>query len=126
MSGRGERGSAVTEFVLVSVLVVVVFLGVVQVALALHVHSVLVDSAGEGARLAARADRGADDGVVRAQELITASVASRYAEHVTATTTSVDGLAVVEVRVVAPLPVVGVLGPSGVMTVVGHAVEEPA
>ncbi|WP_448631825.1 hypothetical protein [Cellulomonas soli] len=40
--------------------------------------------------------------------------------------TTRDGLDVIEVRVSAPLPVVGLLGPSGRLTAVGHAlVEEP-
>ena len=55
---RADDGSAVVEFVLVSVLVLVLLLGVVQVALALHVRSLAIDAAAEGARVAARADRG--------------------------------------------------------------------
>ena len=47
--GAGERGSAVAEFVLVSALVLALFLGVVQVALAQHVRTLLVDAAAEGA-----------------------------------------------------------------------------
>src|SRR5699024_8700584 len=45
-----ERGSAVVEFVLVSVLVVTLLLGVLQLTLALHVRNTVVDAAGEGAR----------------------------------------------------------------------------
>jgi len=59
--GSAERGSAVVDFVLVSVLLLVLFLGVIQVALAQHVRSMLVDSAAEGARYGARADRDPDD-----------------------------------------------------------------
>jgi Flp pilus assembly protein TadG len=121
-----ERGSAVVDFTLVSVLVLVLFLGVVQVALAVHVRSTLIDCAAEGARVAGRADRGPADGVARTRELVAASLSSRYAEDVVARHTTVDGLPVVEVTVSAPLPVVGLLGPSGVVTVEGHALEEGA
>ncbi|OLT54348.1 TadE/TadG family type IV pilus assembly protein [Cellulosimicrobium sp. CUA-896] len=121
-----ERGSAVVDFTLVSVLVLVLFLGVVQVALAVHVRSMIIDCAAEGARVAGRADRGPSDGVARTQELIAASLSSRYAQDVTARQSTVDGLAVVEVTVTAPLPVVGLLGPSGAVTVSGHALEEGA
>ncbi len=48
-----DRGSAVTEYVLVATLLVLVFLGVVQVALVLHARNVLVADAAEGARTAA-------------------------------------------------------------------------
>ncbi|WP_435735435.1 TadE/TadG family type IV pilus assembly protein [Cellulosimicrobium sp. PMB13] len=112
------------DFTLVSILVLVLFLGVVQVALAVHVRSTLVDCAAEGARVAGRADRGAADGVARTRELIAASLSERYAQDVTARATTLDGLPVVEVTVSAPLPVVGLLGPSGAITVEGHALEE--
>ena len=123
--GDGEGGSAVVDFVLVSVLLVVLFLGVVQVALAQHVRSMLVDSAAEGARYGARADRDPEDAVRRTRELISADLSSRYARDVSARYTRRDGVDVVEVSVGAPLPVVGLLGPGGVIDVVGHAVREP-
>lgn len=120
----GERGSAVAEFVMVSVLVLALFLGVVQVAFALHVRALAIDAAAEGARLAARADRSPDDGVARTRELLAASLTASYADDVAATTTQRAGLRVIEVTVRAPLPVVGLLGPSGTMTVSGHALAE--
>ncbi|PJJ76927.1 TadE-like protein [Sediminihabitans luteus] len=110
---------------LVSALVVALFLGVVQVALVLHVRAVLVDAAGEGARVAARADRTPADGVDRTRALVRDAVSARFAQDVSAGTATLDGLEVVEVTVRAPLPVVGLLGPSGTLTVTGHAVAEP-
>jgi hypothetical protein len=88
------------------------------------VRATLIDCAAEGARVAGRADRGPADGVARTRELVTASLSSRYAQEVSARQTVVDGLPVVEVAVSAPLPVVGLLGPSGAVTVDGHALEE--
>ncbi|MFC8921318.1 TadE/TadG family type IV pilus assembly protein [Cellulosimicrobium sp. NPDC057127] len=126
MEASSERGSAVVDFTLVSVLVLVLFLGVVQVALAVHVRATIIDCAAEGARVAGRADRGPADGVARTRELVAASLSSRYAQDVSARQTTMDGLPVVEVTVSAPLPVVGLLGPSGVVTVDGHALEEGA
>ena len=52
----GERGSAVVDFVLVSVLIVVLLLAVLQVAVYVHVRNVVTASAQEGARYAANAD----------------------------------------------------------------------
>ncbi|MBD5787147.1 pilus assembly protein [Cellulosimicrobium terreum] len=121
---ESERGSAIVDFTLVSILVLVLFLGVVQVALAVHVRSTLVDCAAEGARVAGRADRGPADGAARTRELIAASLSDRYAQDVSARQTVLEGLPVVEVTVSAPLPVVGLLGPASVVTVDGHALEE--
>ncbi len=122
----GERGSAVAEFAMISALLLALFLGVVQVTLALHVRALTIDAAAEGARVAARADRDLASGAQRTRDLLSASLGSRYADQVVARDTVQEGLAVVEVTVRAPLPVVGVLGPSGAMTVSGHALEEAA
>lgn len=91
----------------------------------LYVRALLVDAAAEGARVAARADTVTSDGVVRTSTLISGALSSRFADDITVRETSINGLPVMEVIVHAPLPVVGTLGPSGVMTAVGHAVKEP-
>ncbi|WP_275002697.1 TadE/TadG family type IV pilus assembly protein [Promicromonospora iranensis] len=123
-SRRPEQGSAAVEFLLVSVLVLALLLGVVQVALAVHVRSLAIDAAAEGARVAARADRGPADGVARTRALLAEALTGDYARDVTAGRTTVDGAAVTEVTVRTPLPVVGLLGPGGVLTVRGRALEE--
>lgn len=119
-----EAGSAVSDFVLVSVLLVTLVLGVVQVALAVHVRALLVDGAAEGARVAGRADADLGAGVARTRDLVSGALSPAYAQDVTARRTVLDGLPVVEVTVSAPLPVVGLLGPGGTLTVRGHALVE--
>ena len=47
-----------------------------------------------------------------------------YAENVLATDEVVGGVQVVRVTVTAPLPVIGLLGPAGGLTVSGRAVKE--
>ncbi|CAN5254181.1 hypothetical protein BH11ACT1_BH11ACT1_07210 [soil metagenome] len=123
-AGADDRGSAVVDFALVGGLVALVFAGVLQLTLAQHVRNTLVDCAAEGARYAALADRTPEDGVGRAQQLIAAALSSAYAQDVTARRTVIDGLDVVEVTVVAPLPVAGLVGPAGSLTVAGHALAE--
>lgn len=112
------------DFVLVGALTTVVFMAVIQLALALHVRSTLVDCAAEGARYGALADRTPADGAERARQLIRMSLADTYAGDVTAVPVHVDGLDLVRVQVTAPLPVVGLLGPGGRLTVDAHALEE--
>ena len=121
---RADAGSAIVDFALVAGLVTLVFAGVLQLTLALHVRNTLVDCAAEGARYAALADRSPEDGAARTRALIGLSLATGFADDVTVVETTIDGLAVVEVRVTAPLPVAGLLGPAGTLTVTGHALEE--
>jgi hypothetical protein len=132
---RGERaggrrprdaGAAVVDFVLVGTLVTFVFLGVVQLATVLHVRNTMIDCASEGARFGALAGSELDAGARRTRELIAADLSATYAEDVVARRATVDGLETVEVRVRAPLPVIGLLGVGRVVTVTGHAVSEPA
>ena len=121
---RRDAGSAIVDFVLVAGLVTLLFVGVVQLALVQHIRNTLTDCASEGARVGALADRGPADGAARARELVRMSLAPRYAEDVEADDVVIDGIEMVEVRVIAPLPLVGLLGPGGALTVRGHAVRE--
>lgn len=124
LARRGERGSAIAEFVMVTGLVVFLFMAVFQLGLVLHIRNTLISCASEGARLGARADAQPGMGAVRARELITASLADDYAENVTVGTGAVGGVQVVEVRVRAPFPVIGLLGPDGRLDVTGRAFLE--
>ena len=127
MLGRrepGERGSAVVDFVLVLVVLVPVFLGILQVALVLLVRNTLASAASEGARYAATLDRGPDDGVARTRDQIDGAISGRFAQDVSASTTTVDGAPGVEVTVRAVVPALGIGGPGIALEVTGHAVEE--
>lgn len=101
------------------------FLGVVQLTVVLHVRNTLTDCASEGARYGAFGDRTPSDGARRTQELIGLSLSPRYAESVSAgLTTTADGVEVVEVTVQAPLPVIGLLGVGRSVVVTGHGAVE--
>lgn len=120
----GERGSAVADFTMVSALVAVLFVAVFQLGLALHIRNTLISCAAEGARLGARTNADPDDGAARARELIRSSLADRYARQVTARVVDAGGVQAVAVEVVAPLPVIGPLGPDGRLRVTGRAFLE--
>lgn len=120
-----DSGSAVAEFVMVSMLVVVLGMGVIQLGLALHVRNTLIACAAEGARLGARADASTSEAADRTRSLVADVLSPVYAQDVSSRRASTtDGVRVVEVTVVAPVPVVGLLGPSGAMTVTGRAFDE--
>ncbi|HWJ83087.1 MAG TPA: TadE/TadG family type IV pilus assembly protein [Nocardioides sp.] len=121
---RTARGAAVVDFVLVLVVLVPLVLGILQVALVLHVRSVLAAAASEGARYAATADRGPADGVARTREQIDAALAGSFAQDVTARPVMVDGQPGVAVTVHAEVPALGLGGPAVALTVSGRAVEE--
>lgn len=109
---------------MVSGLVVFLFMAVFQLGLLLHIRNTLVSCASEGARMGARADAEPGMGAARARELITASLADDYAKNVTVGIGMVGGVQVVEVRVRAPFPVIGLLGPDGQLDVTGRAFLE--
>lgn len=121
---RDERGSSTVEFVLVGTLLTLLTLGVLQLALAVYVRNVVHDAAVEGAYIGALADTDAWAGADRTAQLITAAVGAGIAAQVTAFDTDTERGPEVEVRVVATLPLVGLLGiPSG-MEVTGRAPRE--
>jgi Flp pilus assembly protein TadG len=120
-----ERGSAVVDFVLVVVVLVPLFLGILQLALVLHVRNTLTSAASEGARHAATTDHGPVEGVAYTRSQITGVLAGRFAENVSARTTFIDGAPAIEVSVRAEVPALGLWGPAVSLEVSGHAIEEP-
>lgn len=130
MAGRrtgrppADEGSAVVDFALVGALATVLLVGLLQLAMVLHVRNTLIDCAGEGARYGALADRTPADGAARTRLLIGQDLSARYAGDVEAGQEVVDGLDTVVVRIRAPLPVLGLLGAGRVLEVSGHAVAE--
>ncbi|KQM84550.1 pilus assembly protein TadE [Agromyces sp. Leaf222] len=109
---------------MVGVLLTVLALAVVQLALALHVRNTLLDAAAEGARFGALAGSSPAAGVARTRDLIDAAISARYAEDVTAASTSIGGTPAVEIRVRSTLPVIGLLGFANGLEVSGHAPVE--
>jgi Flp pilus assembly protein TadG len=121
---RADRGAAVVDFVLVSLVLVPLVLGLVQVALVLHVRNTLTAAATEGARHAATVDRQPQDGVARTRAQIAGAIADRFAGEIAAGDVVVAGVPTVEVRVRATVPPLGLWGPGVELEVTGHAVRE--
>lgn len=120
-SREPERGSAPAEFVLVGALLVLLVLSVLQLGLALHVRNTVADAASEGARHAALGGGTLESGAERTRELIATALGSAYAVEVGARQTSVAGMPIAEVAVIAPLPVLGLVGIERAVEVTGHA-----
>jgi Flp pilus assembly protein TadG len=121
---RGERGAAVVDFVLVSMLVVPLFLGILQVGLYLYVRNTVTAAASEGAHYAAVLNRAPADGESRTRELVSGVVRDQLIDSVSAEETDVDGQPGVLVVVKAHMPPLGLWGPGIDFSVEGHAVKE--
>jgi Flp pilus assembly protein TadG len=118
-----EEGTAVVEFVLVTIVLVMLFLGLLQLGLALHVRNTLVACAAEGARYAANANRTPQDGAAQTALLIESALSERFAEQVTGSTVETGGVTQVEIRVEATLPLIGFFGPRS-LVVTAHSLDE--
>ncbi|HIY23497.1 MAG TPA: pilus assembly protein [Candidatus Brachybacterium merdigallinarum] len=117
---RSDRGSAVAEFPMVAVLVIVIAIAIIQASLILHTRNTLIDAAVQGAHHAALVGSTPESGAERTTQLITDRFGDGY--EVRATAISEEGI--VTVQVSATLPLVGMLGPGATLQVEGRALEE--
>jgi Flp pilus assembly protein TadG len=126
----GERGSAVVDFVLVSVLVVALLLAVLQVAVYVHIRNVVTASAQEGARFAANADIDSALGAARTVEVVARATSEQTARGLSCSSgEEVDGtgLTLVVVRCSGSVPsLFASLGSLLPVEVTGRAVKENA
>jgi Flp pilus assembly protein TadG len=126
----GERGSAVVDFVLVSVLVMALLLAVLQVAVYVHVRNVVTASAQEGARYAAAADVPSDAGAGRTVEMVARATSVRTAEGLACTSgEEVDptGATLVVVQCAGAVPsLLAALGSVLPLSATGRAIKEAA
>ena len=130
MPAERERGSAVVDFVLVSVLILTLLMAVLQVAVYAHLRNVLVASAQEGARYAANADVDSSTGAARTVQIVARATSSRTAAGLVCTSgeePDPSGLTLVVVRCTGSVPtLLGALGDLLPVTATGRAIKEGA
>ncbi len=119
-----ERGSAVVDFVLVTVLLLPLVSGVLQLALALYARNTAMTAASEGARFGATVGHDPADGAQRARSLLNGVSGSSFVTNVRGTATSLHGAAAVAIAVEVRVPALGLAGPAVNLTVTGHAIRE--
>jgi len=126
----GERGSAVVDFVMVSLLILTLLLAVLQVAVYVHVRNVVTASAQAGARYAANADVDPALGAARTVEVVARATSTRTANGLTCTSgeeADPSGLTLVVVRCTGSVPaLLASLGNLLPLEVTGRAVKEAA
>jgi Flp pilus assembly protein TadG len=125
-----ERGSAVVDFVMVSILIVTLLLAVLQVAVYVHVRNVVTASAQEGARFAANADVDSALGAPRTVEVVARATSTQTAAGLACTSgeeADPSGLTLVVVRCAGSVPaLLASLGNLLPLEVTGRAVKEGA
>lgn len=124
-SGGSEEGSAATEFVLVMLVLLPLFLGIFQLGLFLHVRNTLTACAHEGARQAANYNGTLGEGQAVAEDCISDSLSPGMAGGTSTATGNAAGQLLMIVRVNATMPAIGFWGPRFQFVVSGHAVKEP-
>ena len=107
----GEEGSEVASTILVQTLVVLVVLALVQLAFALHVRSLTVSAASEGARRGGLLGGDAAEAVARTNEVLATIAGGARDSEVTTSYEEVDGRGVLVVTVRARLPLLLGMGP---------------
>jgi TadE-like protein len=105
-----EGGAAVVEFVLVSVVALVLAMSVAQLGLFLWERNALMGSLSEGVRVAAAEGRTVADGRRVAAELLRRSAGGRVADAVPIGGVEADGLVVLRAEGTLPSFVPGVPG----------------
>lgn len=121
---RGDRGAAVVDFVLVMLVLIPLFLGIVHLALVLHVRNTLVSAASEGARYGATYDRTPWQGADRTRQVLSGVLGDRMNLRVWPGREDVGGYPAVVMHVRAEVPALGLWGPRTEISVEGHGVEE--
>jgi hypothetical protein len=89
------------------------------------VRNTLIDAAASGARYGTLADRNAADAQERTRRLIQTALNAGFAEDVTTSEVTYQGLRTLEVTVRSPMPVIGLIGPRDMLEVKGHAAVQP-
>lgn len=107
---RDDRGSSAVEFLLVSIVLTALTLGVLQLAVAVYLRNLTQDAAVEGAYFAALADVQTAEGAARARAILERAVGDGFVDSATARLVGRGDTAVVEVRVTTRLPIIGLFG----------------
>lgn len=123
---RDERGSAVVDFVLILVVLMPLFLGILQLALVLHVRNTVQSAAAEGARSAAFWGGTPVDGVVAARRHWSGAVRDDFVRDASIEVVALSGAPAYRLNLDVAVPALGLGGPAVAFRVSGTAVIEPA
>ena len=118
---ESESGSAVVEFMSVAVLLVALTIGIIQLALVLHIRNTLQDAAIEGAHRAALVGETPAGAQQLVDGLVTTALGAGFDADVSVSVETQHRTRVAVVDIVTPLPVLGLWGLASSLTVRGTA-----
>lgn len=107
---RDDTGSSAVEFLLVGVVLTGLTLAILQLALAVYARNVVHDAAVEGAYHGALADVDPSEGATRTREIVSRALGDGFVGETSARVRAEDGGELVEVTIVATLPLIGFIG----------------
>lgn len=116
---------AIVDFVLVLGILLPLFLGILQLALVLHVRNTLASAAAEGARYAATWEATPEDGVAKAEEQFAGVVSGEFASEPRIELVDIGGAPAYRLTIDVTVPALGLGGPGVSFQVTGNAVIEP-
>lgn len=119
-----ERGVAIVDFVLVLLVLLPLVLGILQLALVLHVRNTLASAAAEGARHAAVAGSSGPAGEAKVRELVDGALPAGLVSSIVVRPAPVGGAPGWEAVVEAEVGVLGLDQPGIHLEVVGQAIAE--
>lgn len=125
---RGDDGAAIVEFAFVSVMLIALLMGIIQVGIYLHVRNVLAASAAEGARYAANANTSGDAGGAITRNLVARGLGGKVADTlhcIPGTATGARGEGQVTLSCSAHVPIFfGWFGDMPGPKVLAHSIKE--
>ena len=124
--GRSERGSAVTDFVMILFILLPMFAALFQLSLVLHVRNTLSSAAAEGARRAAVVGATPEDGTTKAAEQIIGTLNEDYTRRMEIQEIMLGGVPAYEIVITAEVPALGLGGPAFQIRASGSAIIETA
>ena len=119
-----QVGSVLVEWSLVAVLVMAVTAALLQLTLSLYVRNILADAASDAARHAALVGASDAEANARVQQLCQGALRANYPTKSEVSHLQRGSVSLVQVKVSAPLPVIGLWSPTGSVVVRGHAVDQ--
>ena len=122
---RGESGAAIVDFVLVLLILIPLFLGILQLALVLHVRNTVSSAVAEGARYAATWEATPEDGVAKARDQYAGVVSDDMIGTPSVELVDIEGAPAYRMTVDVAVPALGIGGPAIAFQVSGNAMIEP-
>ena len=120
----GERGSAVVDFILVSIPLLAVFFWTLSVTQTAYLRNVLLDAAVEGSRSAALADGTEAGAVLKTKQVLNLALGGDLNAEVLAGFEQHGTLRVSRVEIIAQVPMAGLLPINSTIRVVADASNE--